>query len=66
MTEGFFTARLREFYPSTAVCCDFQFYPSTAVCCDFQFYPSTAGAVPLPFQERLNLAPLKGELSRSD
>ena len=54
MTEGFFTARLREFYPSTAVCCD------------FQFYPSTAGAVPLPFQERLNLAPLKGELSRSD
>ena len=32
----------------------------------FQFYPSTAGAVPLPFQERLNLAPLKGELSRSD
>ena len=32
----------------------------------FQFYPSTADAVPLPFQERLNLAPLKGELSRSD
>ena len=32
----------------------------------FQFYPSTAGAVPLPFQGRLNLAPLKGELSRSD
>ena len=52
MTEGFFTARLREFYPSTAVCCD------------FHFYPSTANAVPLPFQVRLNSAPLKGELDR--
>ena len=44
----------------------FQFYPSTAIWRNFQFYPSTAGAVPLPFQGRLNLAPLKGELSRSD
>ena len=33
---------------------------------NWEFYPSTAGAVPLPFQGRLNLAPLKGELSRSD